>query len=391
MGVGIILQRACRVERLESRVLASASHFEVTLGQGGARALTFRQLTVSSSGRYITLFSYEGVTVSLGGPGSALVGIDATGAVEKVRNGVVTFKGTIAGAQVGLRSIDCTATTSKSVLRITTPGRDSILCGPITINGSIKSILGPLVQLGQRDGTEVLERGDITADGTVGQITLAQIQQGTITIRGSVQPLSLYVPTIDGVSVSSAAPIKLLDTIEWTDLLNPADVGTLSGPSIGKIILPVDPGNYYGFNVNINTGSIGSLVARNSPVAGDWTVGKVGTLSVGTASMRTAMGAVPWTLHAQGIGSVSFSQKDNGFPAQGFVIAADRIGSLDLGPVSVKSEGSPFGVVAHQVHDLRAELGGKKLRIKNLTSATQVAAAFSEQQIDPGRFYIQIA
>ena len=394
MAVGVRSSAGCRIERLESRVLASASDFDVTLGQGGARSLSFRLSTgYPSIVQHGLAESDEHVTVTFSGPGSAVVGVDAPGAVEKAgRDGNVVLKvpeGVGLGPNVHLSSIICTGTTPQSVLRIMTSGSDPIPCGPITVHGSLKSIVGA-VELGQpgvsaQDPTSLV-KGDITADGTIGQITLGQIQDGTIIIRGNSASLSLCVGNIDQESVISAAPIKLLKTYEWTNIFNAADFGSLSAPSIGKIILPRDPFNY-GFYVNINTGSIGAVTGRDFAIAGNWNAGDVGAISVGTA-----IAGLPWSLHARNVGAVSFSHANlkANYPTDGFVIAADSIGMLDLGQLSVHRGGAPFGVTSHQIIDLSFALGSKKIRLNNLTSEAQLMAALSAQSIDTANFHIQI-
>jgi hypothetical protein len=61
-----------------------------------------------------------------------------------------------------------------------------------------------------------------------------------------------------------------------------------------------------------------------------------------------------------------------------------------LSAVTSTNDGIPFGFAASQILSLLATVDGKKLSLKNVTTADQIAAAFASAGITPNDLVVQI-
>ncbi|MHC4644517.1 MAG: Ig-like domain-containing protein [Planctomycetota bacterium] len=118
-------------------------------------------------------------------------------------------------------------TTDKSNLTIKTKGTKRTSVGDIIVHGSLRTISAKTTDL----------RGNITIDGSVGKIEMADIADDhTITIGPSSNPKAaalLKFDRISDLSIDSDIPIKVLMAAEWLD--NDANADEITAPWLGTL------------------------------------------------------------------------------------------------------------------------------------------------------------
>ena len=149
-------------------------------------------------------------------------------------------------------------TGEKSLLTISTPTGRTTNISNITAAGSLKGITAKT--------TELL--GDITITGSLGSLTLNDINDSTISIGLSSNPKAAVAIKFDRVSdltINSQMPIKSILATDWT-------AGDINAPSVGSITTKGDkkrviPGDLH---VNVLTSGIINTVKIAGTLSGSW-------------------------------------------------------------------------------------------------------------------------
>ena len=381
----------------QSTFAVSVGQTQVTLGTGGVKLVRFSDPDGTTS------------QVSVVGPGTATLTFSGTGLTTVTgKGGVVDLTGTPTGV-----AIATAGTTAATTLNITGKGGNGLVDFNGITTGALRAINGRNTHL----------TGDLAATGGVGTVILNSTGGGTITLAGGAG--SLQIGNGGSESVTAAAPIKLVSAGSW------GAGGTIQAPSIGKIVIKGS------FAPNLSTGSLGSFTA-GSITGGAWTAspssitaksisnwttnltnlgklttagalnsssiglnGNSGSLMIGsllnTVITTGTTSTLPVTVQPPGTPAniAEEIQTAQGFSATSSSVASLRvlkafadsdllIASLrkaDLGTVQASNGGSAFGVLAHQIGSLTAKVGGKKLKLANVTTSQQVATALASQGI----------
>lgn len=169
--------------------LTSLTPLTVPIGTPGHS--TFQFVESNRTIGHITLMGPGSGTITLGGTDLALVGDHARGADQEVE------------------SIDLTGTTAATRLVITgveaQRGKDIAEVGNITSDGSIGSIRMQKVDL----------VGDVTLQGGVSSINIANAQSSTLTFGQSIGTIGLTVGDFNDVNLSTPAPFGLIRGGDW--------------------------------------------------------------------------------------------------------------------------------------------------------------------------------
>lgn len=387
-----------------------SSTFQVSLGSvigaGGARSLRFTDADGTAS------------TLSLTGPGSATVQFSGTGVTQTTSKAKVL---TVSGTDLHILSIALTGTSAASTLNVSGAGGNGLVeIASITTDGDLRAINAARGSL----------LGNLTAVGSIGRILLANASTGAITVNGTSGALSMTVGTAGSEFINSAEPIALLQARTWVIASNAQNIttpGTIAAPSVGRVLVNGE------FHANLTAGSLGPVTA-GSITPGTWnitgaatsiTAGSITGLALSAASVGrvTSRGAISGSQVASSgdvtsvaAASLSGSQILAGNPPLGAgsvptasptaatigavtvgrggfgssVIGASSLGRLSLGAVTSTNGGTPFGVAAHQIVSLIAVVDGKRLFLRNVTTAAQVTTALASAGITPNDLLIRI-
>jgi hypothetical protein len=171
-------------------------------------------------------------------------------------------------------------------------------------------------------------------------------------------------------------------------------VGNVNAASVQSITAGSIAGgswNVSGNVASVTTQSISTLTAF---------VGSFGKLNVKAAFDASALrssgniasvsvGNLTNSMIFAGVGSANLPSQPGDFVADSSIksvnfktlvnssIAAKTLATINLGSATPVNNGSPFGVAAHQIKSLTASIGGKALKLKNVTTAAQVTAAYA--------------
>lgn len=228
----------------------------VTIGAGGAQAVTFTDPVGLTTG-----------TISLKGPGSAVVTFAGTGLTQAAGKGGITVTGP--HGDLNLASIAITGSTRGSTLVFTTNGGSQKLhVGNISVMGSLGAVMGKSVILA----------GDFSSSGSVKTILIDSARNGTFAIGAGADALNLTANTgATDESIISVNPIQSLNANNWDSSATPA--ATISAPRVGMIH------THTSFGVNLTlTGGGAALGSFKAAVIreGAWTVtGNVGSIMSG--------------------------------------------------------------------------------------------------------------
>lgn len=371
---------------------------QATIGRGIATSLRFTDPDGTAA------------TVTLAGEGSANITLDGAGLTKSTsRAGVVTITGTPQSVE-----ITTTGTNSGSTLSITSRGggNGQVDVNSITADASLRGIVGP----------QTAVSGPISVAGTLNTLTLAQATGSSITVSGTGGTLTLNIATVSGESINSSEA-TIVAGRSW----GASAPATISAPSITRVAVTGE------FDASVSAGTMGTTTA-GSISGGTWTLsgsaanvtaGSITGLSLTAAAVGrvTSRGAIDNSLvnSASNIAAVSAAGMSGskveagsppldasgiptGFPNPGTltaltigrggfsnsVIGAPSLGRVNLSSVTSTNGGIPFGVAAHQIVALLAVVDGKKLSLKNISTADQVAAAIAAAGITPNDLVIRI-
>ncbi len=166
-------------------------------------------------------------------------------------------------------------TDEKSRFTIKTSSRITTGVGDIIVNGSIKRIAAGTTDL----------RGDITATGSLGTLTLNDAtDEHTITIGSPTVPnpkasVTMVFDQVSDLTIKSEIPIKSFLATEWLG-------GSINAPSVGSITTKGSKKRGIAGDLDINVtllnGSINSAKAAGT-LSGDWTCNSVKSISAADA------------------------------------------------------------------------------------------------------------
>jgi cyclophilin family peptidyl-prolyl cis-trans isomerase len=373
------------------------------IGPGGARQI-----------RYTDADGTRAV-LSLTGPGTANVQFNGTGITPSPisRAGVMT----VTGSGLSIGSISLAGTTAASTLNISGAGGDGVVeIGTIASDGDLRAI----------SGARAAVSGDVTIAGSVGRVQLASATGGTITVNGAGGRLALVVASATDEAVNSSEAIASVQSTTWAASTGNASA-PFAAPSIGRFTVRQE------LNAAVTTASIGS-VSAGSITASSWNVsgsvatftarsitgltlaaGNVGrindrgaatNLTVSSAGNITAVTAL--SMNGTKIEAGSPTPDAGGIPTAfstsgtintvnvgrgGFsnsIIGAPALGRLNLGAITSTNGGTPFGIAASSIASLLARVDGKRLSLRNVSSADQVTAALASAGITSNDLVIRI-
>lgn len=353
--------------------------------------------------------------ISLTGPGTANVQFNGTGITPSPisRAGVMT----VTGSGLSIGSISLAGTTAASTLSVSGAGGDGLVqIGTITSDGDLRAI----------SGARAAVSGDITLGGSVGRVQLASATGGTITVNGTGGRLALVVASATDEAVSSSEAIASVQSTTWAASAGNASA-PFAAPSIGRVTVRQE------LNAAVTTASIGA-VSAGSITASSWNVsGAVTTLSAGSITGLTlAAGnvgrindrgaATNLTVNSAGNVAAVTALSMNGtkieagsptldaggiptaFASSGTItavnvgrggfsnsiIGAPALGRLNLGAITSTNGGTPFGIAASSIASLLATVDGKRLSLRNVSSADQVTAGLASAGITANDLVIRI-
>jgi cyclophilin family peptidyl-prolyl cis-trans isomerase len=389
-------------------ITVTATDLGVSLGSGHTVTSAFKVAdgTVIGPGgaRQIRFTDADGTrtTLALTGPGSASVqfnGSDITPSPIS-RAGVMTVTGT--GLSIG--SIALAGTSAASTLNVSGAGGNGLVeIGSITADGDVRAI----------NASRGALSGDITTVGSVGRIQLASATGGTITINGTGGTLALVVGTATDEAVNSSEAIASVQSTSWAASAG-APSPAFAAPSVGRLTVRQE------LNANVTAGNVaavnaGSITASSWDVSGALTsltagsmtglslsagnIGRINARGVATNVTVDSAGNIA-SVSAQGLSGSrieagSPTLDSNGIPTAfaasgtlstinvgrfGFsnsVIGAPSLGRVNLGATASANGGTPFGIAGHSIAMLLARVDGKRLSLRNVSSADQVDAALT--------------
>lgn len=373
------------------------------IGPGGAKQIRFTDADGTRT------------TLSLTGPGTADVQFNGSGITPSPisKAGVMTVTGT----GLSIASIALTGTTAASTLNASgVSGNNLVEIGSITDDGSLRAV----------NAARGAISGDLTVAGSVTRIQLASATGGTITIGGTGGSVTLAIANATGEAVNSSETVAAVQSTSWV-ASGDGTSAAFDAPAVGRFTVARE------LNANITAGSV-AAVSAGSITASTWSVsGAVTTLTAGSITgLSLAAGSVGRVndrgaatnvaLNSSGnitsVSALSLSGTRieagnptldaNGIPTAfptpatisavtigrgGFsnsVIGASALGRLSLGAISSTNGGTPFGLAGSSVVSLLATIDGKRLSLRNVSSADQVSAALASAGITPNDLVIRI-
>jgi cyclophilin family peptidyl-prolyl cis-trans isomerase len=333
----------------------SVGGVSVPVGTGGAKMLRFTDADGTLT------------TVMLNGPGTASVEVGGTGATAATVHG----RTTVTGTGLHIVSISTTGTTSASTLTITGHGGNNVVnVGGLTTDAALRSLNAHNTDLA----------GNTTINGGVGSVNILSGSSGTLSST-AIGHMIVKNAFAENVSASSIGTFTAGSITGGTWNVS-GNVGSVTAGSIS--------------NWTANVGTLGKLTTKstlaNSVVH---SAGNVGTVAASTIMGSTIMagvvgvpvGTVPPAVTGGSAATLStvhtkaFSNSN---------IAAETLGRLTLGTVTTANAGTTFGVTGHTIQALTATSAGKTLRLKNVTTAAEVAAALTASGFAPGDLQVLI-
>jgi Bacterial Ig-like domain (group 3)/FG-GAP-like repeat len=215
--------------------------------------------------------------------------------------------GTISSSN-GAVSLSLSGTSSASNLTVTAVGGagSETLTG-ITADAAMRGIIAAKVNL----------LGNLSIAGSVGQILLGNVTNGTLTLGGS-SAVKLTAATVTSSSIQSSAPFSSLTVGNWTDPnITP---GEISSPWIGTLTSKA------GFRADLDlsgVGAPGAVSLKSARIAGDlgsvqWSIGGSATSITVGGNFTGDLGAGSIsTLSIKGSMSASDILAGTGFGADG--------------------------------------------------------------------------
>lgn len=381
--------------KVSSVIDVQVGQTQVTIGQGAAKLVRFTDPDGTQA------------QVVLAGPGTATVSFGGLGLTTTPgKGGIITLGGTPANVFVA-----ATGTGAGTTLTITGTGggNGTVDLAGITSDGALRAI----------NGKNTVVAGVVNAAGAIANTTLAGVTGGGINM-GAGAAASVTVGAVTSSYVVSAGAFKSVAANTW------AGGGTLGATSVGRFAVKGDfvgaiqvaslktftAGTITGGTCSV-TGSLGSLSAQSISswstllgAIGKVTIrGAVDASSIRVAGNITSFAAAALTASKlfAGIGSANLPTIPTDFTADaniksakitgsfaGSSIAAQEITRIALGPTPSTNGGSLFGVAAHRIAGLTANIDGKPLKLVNVSAQDQVTAAVTAAGITPNDLAIRI-
>lgn len=330
--------------------------------------------------------------ITLSGPGTAAVSFGGLGlSTTPGKGGVVTVGGTSQSVTVAV-----TGSTAATTLTITGSGGNGLIdLAGITSDGPMRAITG----------RNTAVTGNIVSAGAVATTTLAKVANGSVTYNSGATG-AFNVGTMDTASFFTAAGVKSVTSGQWSG------GGTMNATDVGKIVIKG------AFSGNVNATSVKSFSAA-SVTSGTWnvsgnlasftagsvtgwnaTLGTLGKMlvkgTVATSNVRSAgnissvtAGTLSGSRVFAGIAGANLPATAGDFAAEstikmvkvktldGSSVAAATLTNVNLGTAQAPATPAPFGAAAHKIVALVVIIDGKTVKLKNVTTAAQVAAALT--------------
>lgn len=353
---------------------------QATLAKGAAKLVRFTDPDGTAS------------QITYTGPGTATVSFTGVGLTEAIKGGVVA----VLGAPEAVLVTAVGTSKSSNIIITGKGGNGTVDLATITADGSLHAIVAK--------NTAVT--GGITVGGAVGSTILSSLTNTVFNI-GAGKAATISIGTMNHASIFSDAPIQSVAVNSW------ANGGTMRAPSINKAAIK---GTFVGVvsvlgtiksftaggisSGNLSAGVVDSLVTHS--ISG-WnasigtllkliTLGAISSSEINATANITSLsaasisnskvtagiagGAFPVAITgfttAQTIGSVkitgSYTNTD---------IAAETLSKLQLGAIQPGSTGAEPGVAGHVIKSLIATIGGKPLKLSNVTAQSQLDAALA--------------
>jgi peptidyl-prolyl cis-trans isomerase A (cyclophilin A) len=336
-------------------VTGDEANIPVGTGTGAHKMVQFKQA--------------DGTTVSVSLKGAGVANLLVSGDTvtqNTLKNGTQVVTGT----NLTLTSVSTTGTNAKSTLNFATKGGGKVVnVGTLTTDAPIGTINGKLVNL----------TGNLNVAGTAKSIMLHGANNGTITIGGGTQALTLKGTTaFSNESLVSAAPVNSITVPAWDGGSNATS--SISAPTIKTFNVKGDLANttvhLIGAGVQLSTlkvggamtavnvnasGEIKSVTARS--MANSHVFAGVGTLAAGQPLPASASDLSTSALISSVSVKTTFSNSN---------IAAQSLGHLTLGTVQTSNGGTAFGVAGRSITSVTfsTDTSSKRQTLKKLAAAT---------------------
>jgi len=378
-----------------------------SVGQGAG--VTTVTVTVGTKGVQVVRFNDARTqgNIAMSGKGTATVTLTGTNLVQLPgKNQVVQVRGSVQSTAIAV-----TGTTPTSVLTVWGKGGNGIVhLSSITNDAHMAMLNAPHCSLS----------GPLTETGAIDRVVLGSASDSTITI-GAGTTASMNITTMNNVQVNSFIAIKQLTTDAWTGTggisatsvndvnINRSFGGTVSASRVERF----RAGSIVGGTWNV-TGAV-HVLRTNSVANTSFTAvnigrmqvnGSVSTTTVHTSSNIDNIRASAFTSTNVYAGADALNTgipaSTTDFTAQSLIksitvnrfvnsnIGAQRTDTLSLGTVETANNGTPFGVGTQRIKNLSLAVGGKRVRLHNVTSTAQVTNAFSKQKINPQDLQVNI-
>jgi cyclophilin family peptidyl-prolyl cis-trans isomerase len=362
---------------------------QVTLGNGAARSVSFAdpdgthsQITYAGAG--LATISFTGLNLSITGSATAK---------------------SLSGSPLAVTISTTGTSASNSALTITGKGgaNNMVDIAGIKLDGSMRSITGRNTNL-TADLVAVL--------GSIGTLTLGSVTSANINL-GSGAPIRFTVGAMNTASLFDKGAITSVTANSWTGggdvfgtaigqvRIKGAFVGTVEGKSVSSFTAAsIGAGDW------AITGAVGSITTKSidSWRATLGTLGRLMDLGAMTSSKLNTTGNIASISAASmtgstvfaGVAAGAFPSSNSDFSSMATIgslslkgtfansfIASAHFTSLSFGPITFANNGSPFGLAALSIKQLKLTFGRKKITLRNVVSATQVTNVFTALGVAP--------
>lgn len=382
--------------------------------------------------RSVTFTDKNGTTskVNLAG-GDATIQFTGTSMTATRRGSNLRIRGT----DVEMQQITVDNSTDKSNLNFSASGGSKyVTVGDITVNGPIKSINGPNVNLtgdlSTTGGIKTLKflaatnAGNISI-GSTGGATKANVSilfmqdigfNSNIAIRNFTSRQDVVedgtnrgigAPSIDNLQIFG----ELDAAVNTTAQIGRATVGTLRAFLDADTIRTVSIGQISNGGVFSSNSTAGTVGIKNINVAGAITNGIIlaqenigairaksmsgSTIAAGTNSSDFSTGSFPTAFSDNNakIGSISLKRGSIKSPSfSDTQVAAPNLGEMHLGRIATKlNSATTLGLEANSIKSLVAVTDKKQsVNLKNLSDPTKLAAVILADKLNFGSFQIKL-
>ncbi|HEX4795260.1 MAG TPA: VCBS repeat-containing protein [Humisphaera sp.] len=337
---------------------------DLTIGSGGTKSIKFAEAHGLTG------------TVSLSGPGTAVVRLAGDGLVQ---DGTMVH-----GQNIIIESINAVGTTLASTLNITSSSKSGVVdVNTIQIDGALKTLSAPVVLLHTScliDAAATTVKLDSAIDASI------SIDQQTLPhAPGFVPPvgtstLTLNVTRADGMSVQSAETVQKINVGQWVS--SDGTPATLAAPGVKNI----QCSGSFSASLTIGTGGLGTFNGGARISSGTWNVlGDITTINAASLinTNITTLGNLQTLSVKQKSGVGTFINNN---------ITAATINKASLGTIAFDNGGTPFGLLAHSIAVLSGKdlVTNKTFTINKVVSAAEVNDILIAKGINPGNFSARI-